>query len=312
MTGFLRTRRHACGSVGIQCALCHSTVDDSFAPGIGRPPRRLAESRSERRRNRRARAELCSPFSQRCSASTTRRCAPCSTSWGPGKFDAELLLDGKAFRPGRQIRGDADPAGVRPRRRQPAHVHRLGLDVTYWNAFVANLEMHGQGTFFDPRLERRGAVPDRGAKPASATCARPRRSDHVEARRAAVLPARDSRADTAGRQLRRDGRRRGKDLFERAGQVRDLSRAAALHRARAGTCTRRGDRHRRASRPIARRIKRYRTTPLQGLFTHTKGGFYHDGRFATLDAVVEHYDKHFDLKLSAEQKRDLVEFLKSL
>ena len=58
--------------------------------------------------------------------------------------------------------------------------------------------------------------------------------------------------------------------------------------------------------------KQYRTTPLRGLFTRQKGGFYHDGRFATLNAVVEHYDRHFNLKLTPEQKRDLVEFLKSL
>ena len=58
--------------------------------------------------------------------------------------------------------------------------------------------------------------------------------------------------------------------------------------------------------------KRYRTTPLRGLFTRMKGGFYHDGRFATLDAVVEHYDRHFKLKLTADQKKELVEYLKSL
>ena len=56
----------------------------------------------------------------------------------------------------------------------------------------------------------------------------------------------------------------------------------------------------------------YRTTPLKGLWAHSKGGFYHDGRFATLLDVVDHYDAHFDLSLSAQQKNDLVEFLKSL
>ena len=58
--------------------------------------------------------------------------------------------------------------------------------------------------------------------------------------------------------------------------------------------------------------KQYRTTPLKGLFTRQKGGFYHDGRFTTLDAVVNHYDEHLNLKLTAEQKRDLIEYLKSL
>ena len=56
----------------------------------------------------------------------------------------------------------------------------------------------------------------------------------------------------------------------------------------------------------------YRTTPLRGLFTRETGGFYHDGRFATLEAVVEHYDGVFDLGLARREKRDLVQYLRSL
>jgi cytochrome c peroxidase len=58
--------------------------------------------------------------------------------------------------------------------------------------------------------------------------------------------------------------------------------------------------------------ERYRTTPLKGLWTHQKGGFYHDGRFATLRDVIEHYDTFFGLRLGDRQKSDLVEYLKSL
>ena len=58
--------------------------------------------------------------------------------------------------------------------------------------------------------------------------------------------------------------------------------------------------------------KRYRTAPLKGLWTHTKGGFYHDGRFATLLDVVNHYDAHFGLSLNQQEKGDLIDFLKSL
>jgi hypothetical protein len=58
--------------------------------------------------------------------------------------------------------------------------------------------------------------------------------------------------------------------------------------------------------------RRYRTTPLKGLWAHQKGGFYHDGRFATLGEVVDHYDATFRLGLTAGQRADLVEFLKSL
>jgi cytochrome c peroxidase len=55
----------------------------------------------------------------------------------------------------------------------------------------------------------------------------------------------------------------------------------------------------------------YRTTPLKGLFAHAKGGYWHDGRFKTLGAVVDHYDSCFQLALSPQEKTDLVEFLKS-
>jgi hypothetical protein len=58
--------------------------------------------------------------------------------------------------------------------------------------------------------------------------------------------------------------------------------------------------------------ERYRTTPLRGLFTRLKGGFYHDGRFPTYEAVVDHYDRVFSLRLTAQERFDLVEYLKSL
>lgn len=58
--------------------------------------------------------------------------------------------------------------------------------------------------------------------------------------------------------------------------------------------------------------QRYRTAPLRGLWSHAAGGFYHDGRFPTLAAVIDHYDQHFSLGLSSGDKRDLEQFLKSL
>ena len=58
--------------------------------------------------------------------------------------------------------------------------------------------------------------------------------------------------------------------------------------------------------------KRYRTTPLAGLFARSKGGFYHDGRFTNYLAVVEHYNTHFTLNLNSSGKTDLIEYLKSL
>lgn len=59
-------------------------------------------------------------------------------------------------------------------------------------------------------------------------------------------------------------------------------------------------------------VGRYRTTPLRGLWTHTKGGFYHDGRFGTLMEVLDHYDQHFELGLTEAEKGDLVQYLLSL
>jgi cytochrome c peroxidase len=55
--------------------------------------------------------------------------------------------------------------------------------------------------------------------------------------------------------------------------------------------------------------KRYRTTPLKGLFAHQKGGFFHDGRFPTLGDVVSHYDRHLSLGLTEAQSQHLVEYL---
>jgi hypothetical protein len=57
---------------------------------------------------------------------------------------------------------------------------------------------------------------------------------------------------------------------------------------------------------------KYRTAPLKGLWTHQKGGFFHDGRFATLEDVVNHYDTIFGLNLTEQEKTDLVQFIKSL
>jgi cytochrome c peroxidase len=58
--------------------------------------------------------------------------------------------------------------------------------------------------------------------------------------------------------------------------------------------------------------KRYRTTPLKGLSAHMKGGFFHDGRFATLRDVVDYFNKNESLRLSDQEANELVEFLKSL
>ncbi|MGH8018897.1 MAG: hypothetical protein ACREIA_11490, partial [Opitutaceae bacterium] len=148
LTGFFE-KRGSLKSIGIQCALCHSTVDDSFAPGIGRrldgwPNRDLDVGAII------SLAPDLTPFTDALGvdAGVVRDVL---ASWGPGKFDAGLLLDGKALRPDGGAAATLIPAafglaGVN------LHTYTGWGSVAHWNALVANLEMGGRGTFFDPRL----------------------------------------------------------------------------------------------------------------------------------------------------------------
>src|SRR5688572_6748506 len=136
-------------SMGIQCALCHSTVDDSFAPGIGQ---RL-DGWANRDLNVGAIVSLApnlSPFTEllEVDVETVKKVL---NGWGPGKFDAELILDGKNAPT--LIPPAFGLAGVN------LHTWTGWGSVTHWNAFVANLEMHGQGTFYDPRLNNAEQFP---------------------------------------------------------------------------------------------------------------------------------------------------------
>ena len=117
VTGFFSNDGRQLKSFGIQCALCHSVVDDSLAPGIGR---RL-DGWANRDLNVGAivaAAPTVKPFADALGVdeATVRTVLK---SWGPGKFDAELILDGKAFRPDGKPARDADPAGVRHGRSRP-------------------------------------------------------------------------------------------------------------------------------------------------------------------------------------------------
>ena len=294
-------------SVGITCALCHSTVDDSFAPGIGR---RL-DGWANRDLNVGAVVAL-SPDLQPVAdllgvdVPTVRKVL---ASWGPGKFDAQLFLDGKAFRPDGKTAATLIPpafglAGVN------LHTSTGWGSVTYWNAFVANLEMHGQGTFYDPRLN------DPVKYPVAA------RNNFGDVRAAVDLITPKLPA-LHFYQLATPAPNPPEGSFDRAAARR--GEALFNGRAQCSVChvpptfTEPGWNMRRAEEIgiddfQAKRSpdERYRTTPLRGLWTHQKGGFYHDGRFATLLDVVNHYDAFKLLNLSAREKRDLVEYLKSL
>ena len=143
-------------SVGIQCALCHSTVDNALAQGIGHRLDGWA-NRDLNVGDIVALAPNLQPFADLLGVdqATVRKVLQ---NWGPGHFDAELPLDGKGFRPDGKTSAVLIPpafglAGVN------LHTWTGWGSVTHWNAFVANLEMHGKGTFFDPRLDNAAQFP---------------------------------------------------------------------------------------------------------------------------------------------------------
>jgi hypothetical protein len=307
VTGFL-DRKGKLTSVGIQCAFCHSTVDDSFAPGIGR----RRDGWPNRDLNVGAIVALSPDLSALSSLlgvddATARKVL---ASWGPGRYDAELVQDGKGFRPDGKSAATLLPAafglaGVN------LHTYNGWGSVPYWNAYVAITQMHGKGTFFDPRLNDASRFPI-AAKAGFGNVRNV--PDLVTAKLAALqfyqlaIPA---PAPPAG-SFDRGAATRGKLVFDRKGKCATChvppiftEPGWAMH-----TGEEIGIDDFQASRSPDGKF--YRTTPLAGLFTRTKGGFYHDGRFADYRAVVDHYDEHLHLGLSEAEKKDLVEYLKSL
>jgi hypothetical protein len=297
-------------AVGIQCALCHSTVDNSFAPGIGG---RL-DGWANRDLNVGAIVALAPDLSALAtllgvSQDTVRQVL---RSWGPGKFDAELILDGKAFQD--------PPANTRSAATliPPAfglaggnlHTWTGWGSVTHWNAFVSNLEMHGKGTFFDPRLNDAAQFPIASANhfgnvrntPDLITGKLADLHFYQLAIRAPSPPAGsfDAAAAARGRTLFAGKAKCATchvpPLFTEPGWNMHLPSEIGIDSFQAD----RAPDH------------RYRTSPLKGLWTHTNGGFYHDGRFATLLDVVNHYNGVKSLGLTEQEKTDLVQYLRSL
>jgi hypothetical protein len=294
-------------AVGIQCAICHSTVDNSLAPGIGH---RL-DAWANRDLNVGAIIGL-APNLQPVADLLGTDVATVRTvlnAWGPGKFDAELFLDGKGFRPdGKSAATLIPPAfgldGVN------LHTWTGWGSVTYWNAFVANLEMHGKGTFYDPRLDNAQQFPIAAREGFGHKHDTP---DLITLKLAALhfyqlaIPAPKPPKGS----FNAEAATRGRPIFNA--------------KANCATChvpplfTEPGwNMHTGAEIGIddfqADRAPdhRYRTAPLKGLWTHQKGGFYHDGRFANLREVVDHYNSFFGLGLKEREINDLIEYLKSL
>ncbi len=296
-------------SMGIQCALCHSTVDNSFAPGIGH---RL-DGWANRDLNVGAivaSAPNLQPLADllQTDVNTVRTVLH---SWGPGKFDAELILDGKAFQPdGRSAATLIPPAfglaGVN------LHTWTGWGSIPHWNAFVTNLEMHGKGRFFDPRLNDPVQFPV-AARAGFANVEISPDDDRITPKLPALHAYQISLAAPKidPRLVDQEAARRGDELFSGKARCNSCHTEPLwtepgwnLHTA-AEVCVDDFQANRAPDH-------RYRTAPLAGLFSHQKGGFYHDGRFATLGDVIDHYNSCMSLGLTPPEKADLIQYVLTL
>jgi mono/diheme cytochrome c family protein len=266
--------------VGVTCALCHSTVDNSFAPGIG--------LRLDGWPNR----DLAVGSIVALSKALTAEQRAVYESWPAGKYDPRFNQDG------RNIPVVLPPAfGLR-------HVARelyTGDDVvSYWNAYVAITQMHGHGRFSDPRIGVEvNNPPDLVSSKLDALRA-------YQFSLAAPEPAPGSYDVAAAR--------RGRAVFNGKARCADCHLGGALTDVNTGklhTAAEVGQDGSYAERSVT---KRFRTTPLRGLWNPPQldGPYFHDGSAATLEDVVQHYVELKGLTLTAREKADLVEYLKSL
>src|SRR5881409_3550415 len=264
-------------SLGITCALCHSTVDNSVTAGVGR--------RLDGLPNRDLNVGAIVALSPVLPAAVKA----VFNSWGPGKYDAEFNRD-----------GINNPVVI-----PPAYgLHGVALEtytgegpISYWNDYVAVTQMHGHGSFSDPVLGIDiQQTPDRVTPVLPVLRA-------YQLSLNAPTPAAGSFDPAAAE--------RGKVVFTSTG------RCASCHLpTMAFTDVNLGVLHDPSETgmdPVrASRLKnhKYRTTPLRALSQHPP--YFHDGSAATLADVVEHYDRVLELGLSDAQKADLVGYLKSL
>ncbi len=295
-------------TIGITCASCHSTVDDAFMPGIGHrldgwPNRDLNVGAIV------SMAPNLKPLTDALGVDvgTVKKVL---ASWGPGKFDALLNLDGKAFRPDGKSAATLIPEAF-GHAGHTLHTWTGGWgDITYWNAYVANLELYGQGNFYDERFNDAAKYP----VAAKAGLGNKRSSPDMVTDKLAALQL---------YQLSLAIPKPPEGSFDKKGAERGM--IVFNGKAKCAGChvpplfTEPGwNAHKPKDIGIddfqANRSPdgTYVTQGLSGLFTHMKGGFYHDGRFATLMDVVNHYDNFMDLALSEKEKIDLIEYLKSL
>ena len=330
LTGFFDSSGQHLTSIGIQCAICHSTVDDILLPGIGHRIDGLA-NRDLNIGAIAASAPNLQPMADLLGASVPM-VTQVLNSWGPGKFDAELFLDGKAVNPVQISHGVVTGTNVPGATMIPNAFGLAGYNqhtwtgawgtVSYWNAFVANLEMHGKGTFFDPRLDDAAQFPV-AAKNNFGHIRTPPDEDRITPKLAALHFYQLALAVPTPRP--------GVDFSPQAAQRGDQLFSG---KARCNEChveplwTEPGwNLHKPEEIGIdAFQANRapdhvYKTQNLAGVFIKeaglymhpaNRGRYFHDGRFATLLDVVNHYNIQFDLKLTDGEKLDVVEYLKSL
>ena len=331
-------------SIGLTCAVCHSTVDDSLAAGIGHRVDGLAN------RDLNIGAIAASAPNLQPVVNLLRLADPGITaaqvravlnSWGPGKFDAELVLDGKAFNPrqitngvvtGTNVTGAALIPNARGLAGHNLHTWEGGWGtVSYWNAFVAVDEMHGKGTFFDERFDNAAQFPIAAKAKLGHVAANPD-DDQVTSKLPALhfyqlaLPAMEPRP---GIDFDAQAAERGDELFSGKANCNRCHREPlwtepGWNQHTPAEMKIDGFEARRAPASIdaqGKAVHGYTTMNLAGIFVRerglfmfpqNKGRFYHDARFKTLLDVVNSYDARFTLGLSDQEKHDLVEYLKSL
>jgi mono/diheme cytochrome c family protein len=266
--------------VGVTCALCHSTVDNAFATGIGH---RL-DGWPNRTLNVGAIIAL--------SPALTAAQKAVYNSWGPGMYDPRFNIDGK------NIPVVIPPAfGMRDVARE---IYTGDDTISYWNAYVAITQMHGHGTFVDPRIGVSVSNPP----------------DLVSSKLAALRTYQFSLETPAPIPGTYDASaaRRGRQVFN------TVAGCAGCHVGNAYTDVNQGVLHTPAedgqdpAYALRSVTKLYRTTPLRGLWHPPQlvGPYFRDGHATTLAAVVDHYVRLKGLTLTAQQRSDLIEYLKTL
>jgi cytochrome c2 len=260
--------------LGVTCALCHSTVDDSVQKGIGK--------RMDGWPNR----DLDVGKIIALSPALTAEQKKIYTSWGPGKYDPRYNQDGK------------NTPLVLPPAYGLANVknetYTAEGPISYWNAYVAVTQMGGQGNFSDAKLKI-----DVKHSPDLVTPKLPALRAYQHSLKAPKPPAGTFKADAAAR---------GKSVFERTCATCHVGGSGTDNDS--GKVHKASETGMDEKYALRTKTGAYRTTPLRGLWQHPP--YFHDGSAKDLEDVVEHYDRALSLELGDLQRQDLVEYLKSL